>query len=397
MNELRLYLHIFQLEEYELGRFARWIWNNPFPAELEGKKPLVWTDKAKFLYYFCKVIFPISLFLPWLALLIAMIVMKPYEIINRKIVKQKIRQKIENLKQQGLKIIAISGSYGKTSVKEYLYQILRTKYRVLRTPGNYNTLFGIAKVVEWELDETYDYFLCEMGSYKIGETLELCETYLPDYAVLTGLNEQHLERFGTLENEIIGESESMEYVLSIKGQGVANFGNKYIYEKYANKAKVIGYGQRKYTHPRQQNLEGAVTMARYLRVKTLPKDLKNPPHRLSLIQRGEMTIIDDAYSSNTDGFAAAVKYLKSFKDWKVIVTPGIPELGTATYDIHKKLGKLLTNINQVVLVGKNDRTRGLADGFGKPVEYIDKVTEAVRKVSMTKATVLFENDLPDNY
>jgi UDP-N-acetylmuramoyl-tripeptide--D-alanyl-D-alanine ligase len=110
-----------------------------------------------------------------------------------------------------------------------------------------------------------------------------------------------------------------------------------------------------------------------------------------------MTIIDDAYSSNTDGFAAATTYLKSFKDWKVIVTPGIPELGVATYEIHKNLGAMLDNIDQVILVGKNDRTRGLADGYGKPVEYIDKVTEAISKVAKNKAVILFENDLPDNY
>ena len=109
-----------------------------------------------------------------------------------------------------------------------------------------------------------------------------------------------------------------------------------------------------------------------------------------------MSIIDDAYSSNTDGFAAAVKYLESFSEWKVIVTPGIPELGSETYAIHKKLGELLKNINQVILVGKNERTRGLANGYGKDVIYVDKVTEATGKVKQSKATVLFENDLPDN-
>jgi UDP-N-acetylmuramoyl-tripeptide--D-alanyl-D-alanine ligase len=138
-------------------------------------------------------------------------------------------------------------------------------------------------------------------------------------------------------------------------------------------------------------------MAKILGVHKLPKELKNPIHRLSLIVRGDMTIIDDAYSSNTDGFAAAVKYLKSFDGWKVIVTPGIPELGSETYDIHKKLGKQLTGLDKVILVGKNDRTRGLADGYQKPVVYIEKVTEAISRVSMKKAVILFENDLPDNY
>ncbi|MDP1743550.1 MAG: Mur ligase family protein [Candidatus Amesbacteria bacterium] len=380
------HLHILQLEEYDPFRFLSWWIRNLFVFKLDGKKPLVWTPKAKFIYALS--------FGFWPLMFLALLILKPYEIINRRVLKNKMRNKILELKKHGLKVIAISGSYGKTSVKEYLYQILKTKYRVLRTPGNYNTLFGVAKVADWELDANYDYFICEMGSYKIGETQELCETYLPDYAMLTGINEQHLERFGSLENEIIGESESVEFVLENKGQAVVNLGNKYIFQKYPN---VAGYGQKNYTHPRDQNLEGAAKMASLLGVHKLPKLLKEPTHRLSLISRGDMTIIDDAYSSNTDGFAAAVKYLESFSEWKVIVTPGIPELGSATYAIHKKLGEQLVGLDQVILVGKNDRTRGLADGYNGQVIYIDKVTDAIGKVRSGKSVVLFENDLPDNY
>lgn len=380
------HLHILQLEEYDLIRFLKWWIRNPLVFKLQNKKPLVWTAKAKFIYALS--------FGFWPLMFLALFILKPYEIINRRVLKNKMRNKILKLKQLGLKIIAISGSYGKTSVKEYLYQILKTKYKVLRTPGNYNTLFGIAKVVEWELDENYDYFICEMGSYKIGETQELCQTYLPDYAILTGINEQHLERFGSLENEIIGESESVEYVLGKGGQAVVNLGNKHILQKYP---KAIGYGQKEYAHPKEQNIDGAFTLARTLGIQKLPKILKNPIHRLSLIKRGDLTIVDDAYSSNTDGFAVAVKYLKTFEGWKIIVTPGIPELGSATYEIHKKLGEQLAGLDQVILVGRNERTRGLADGFGKDVIYIEKVTDAISKVQEKKAVVLFENDLPDNY
>lgn len=383
---MKTWLHILQLEEYDPIRFLKWWFQNPFKLKLENKKPLVWTPKAKIIY---------SLSLGfWPLMLLVLLFLKPFEETYKIYLKQRVLSKIKHLKSRGLKIIAISGSYGKTSVKEYLYQILSQKYKVLRTPGNYNTLFGIAKVVEWELDEKYKYFICEMGSYKIGDTAEICDMVLPDYAVLTGINEQHLDRFGSLENEIIGESESVEYVLQNKGQVVVNLGNKNVYKKYPN---LTGYGIGKYSHPKEQNLEGAIAVAKILGVQKLPKEFKEPIHRLSLIRRGDMIIIDDAYSSNTDGFAAAVKYLKSFEAWKVIVTPGIPELGNATYDIHSKLGKLLSGIDQIIFVGKSERTRGLADGFGGEVEYINKVTDAISKVRKTKAVVLFENDLPDNY
>lgn len=389
---MKVWLHILQLEEYDPIRFLRWWFKNPFKTKLENKKPLVWTPKARLINALS--------FGFWPLMLLVLLFMKPFEETYKVYLKQQILAKIQDLKNKGLKVIAISGSYGKTSIKEYLYQILSQKYKVLRTPGNYNTLFGIAKVVKWELDEKYKYFICEMGSYKIGDTAEICNMVLPDYAVLTGINEQHLDRFGSLENEIIGESESVGYVLSHGGQVVLNFGNSNVSKHFSsnlNNPQVVTYGQGTYSHPKEQNSEGAMTMAKILGVHKPPKLLKEPIHRLSLIHREEMTIIDDAYSSNTDGFSAAVKYLKSFKEWKVIVTPGISELGKSTYDIHKELGKLLTDIDQVILVGKNERTRGLADGFGKPVEHIDKVTEAISKIEKSRAVVLFENDLPDNY
>ncbi len=381
---MKAHLHILQLEGYQPLRFLKWWIKNPFKFKLEDKKPLVWTGKAKFIYALSGGFWPL--------MFMALAILKPYEMINRKLVKTRVRNKIRCLKN--LKVIGITGSFGKTSMKEFLYQILKTKYRVLRTPESYNTVFGIAKVVDLELDNSYDFFICEMGAYKRGEIAELCWMVEPDYGILTGINGQHLERFGSIENIVKAKFELVEFVRD-RSRLVLNFGSEPV--KKNAPAGVVTYGQGKYKHPRDQNIEGAVKMAAILGVPKPPKKLKEPIHRLSLIRRGDMTIIDDAYSSNTDGFVAAVKYLRSFKEWKVIVTPGIPELGSATYEIHKRLGALLTDIDQVILVGKNDRTRGLADGYQKPVEYIEKVTEAISKIKTGKSVVLFENDLPDNY
>lgn len=398
MNSLKLYLTIFQLEEYEVIRFARWVWSHPFPKELEGKKALVWTTKAKFLYSFSLVLFPVTFWIPWAALILGACMLIPYEEFDRLQLKKRVKDKILRLKKSGIKIIAISGSYGKTSSKELLFQILKTKYKVLRTPGNYNTMFGIEKVVSLELHRLYDVFICEIGTYRIGEAAEICSVILPDFVLLSGINEQHLDRFGSLENEIIGETESVEYVLKHGGKVVANFGNNLVYKKYGTDSRIMGYGQRKYNHPQEQNLEGALLLAKQLGIINPPAQLRYPPHRLSLIHRNNITIIDDAYSSNTDGFRAAVEYLKRFPGWKVIITPGISELGEQTLTIHRELGKLLKgNIDQIILVGKNDRTKGLEEGSQKKVEYITRVLDGLTQVKKTPATVLFENDLPDNY
>ena len=380
------HLHILQLEEYDPIRFLKWWIANPLVFKLQGKKPLVWTPKAKLIYALSGGFWPL--------MFLALLILKPYEIINRKILKDKLRNKIVKLKQGGLKVIAISGSYGKTSVKEYLYQILKTKYKVLRTPGNYNTLFGIAKVVDLELDETFDYFICEMGAYKRGEISELCDMVKPDYGILTGINEQHLERFGNIENTIKAKFELVEFVKDHSNL-VLNFGNELV-KSHAPEGVVI-YGQGKYKHPQDQNIEGAIKMAKILGVVKIVNEVVTPLHRLSVTRRDKMTIIDDAYSSNVDGFKKAVEYLKTFEGWRVIVTPGITELGKETGRIHQELRRLLKGLDQVILVGNNERTRGLKLGVGENVEYVDKVGEAMGKVQKTEATILFENDLPDNY
>lgn len=270
--------------------------------------------------------------------------------------------------------------------------MLKTKYRVLRTPESYNTVFGIAKVVKWELDESYDYFICEMGAYKRGEIAELCWMVEPDYGMLTGINEQHLERFGSIENTVRAKFELVEFIRDPK-RLVLNFGSGLVRKNAP--VGVITYGQGSYRHPSEQNIEGARKMAEILGVRERV-EVKLPPHRLTTVKRDGLTIIDDAYSGNVDGFVAAVKYLKSFREWRVIVTPGIAELGKETARIHRELGKLLGGIDQIILVGDNERTRGLAEGAGRG-EFVERVGEALIRVKQTKATVLFENDLPDNY
>lgn len=373
-GSMKAHLHILQLEGYDPIRFLKWWVRNMFKFKLENKKPLVWTGKAKYIYALSGGFWPL--------MFVALLILQPYEIINRWRVKFKTRSKIEKLKADGLRIIGITGSYGKTSTKEFLYQILKQKYRVLRTPESYNTVFGIAKVVDLELDNNYDFFICEMGAYKRGEITELCEMVDPDYGILTGINEQHLERFGSLENIIKAKNELVDYVSKKGGQ-------------------MVIYGQGEYSHPMEQNIEGAMKMARILGVTKQPKSFLQPEHRLKVIERGDnLTIIDDAYSANVNGFEAAIKFLQKFPGYRVVVTPGITELGSKTWEIHNKLGKLIDQVaDVVVMVGKNERTISLSQSLSpKKFEFVDSVSHWRKFVDPSRKTVLlFENDLPDNY
>lgn len=437
----KIHLHILQLSEYRVGAFLRWVSKNYFKRKLEGKKPLVWTSKAKLIYYLALTfavtetgLLTITLSLPglflglilatqaYLFLTLTILAIYPFERYKREKIKIEIRSKIDGLKKKGLKIIGITGSFGKTSVKEFLYEILKTKYRVLKTPESYNTLLGIVKVIDYELDETYDFFICEMGAYKIGEIKELCEMVPPGYAILTGINEQHLERFGSIENTIQAKFELVQAV----GEGskvLLNEDNENVvknYEKFIKDphfyfvdpvvatlrvASGLIFGQSNLS-----NLAAATEMAKMLGMskkeieESMPK-VKPIPHRLEIKELDYgVTLIDDAYSSNVDGFKQALDLLATFKDRpKILVTPGIVELGKKTKEVHLELGKLANEVcDKILLVGKSDRTEALAEGVNNPskiirLDAISQLKEVLAKLNLKSPVVLLENDLPDNY
>jgi UDP-N-acetylmuramoyl-tripeptide--D-alanyl-D-alanine ligase len=363
-----------------------------------------------------------------------------FEKLNRRKTKQQIRQKIESLKKQKLKVIGITGSYGKTSVKEYLYQILKTKYKVLKTPESFNTLFGIVAVIDYELDDSYDYFICEIGAYEIGEIKEICEVVKPDYSILTGINEQHIERFGSIENTTKAKFELAQYVgeagisfvnadnervfqnykelapfvkfygfehglLKIKDFYTNNSGSNFRLEikdhVYELQTKLIGKGN-------IQNVLAAISLAYELgvsfdQINLTVKNLNPIEHRLELkaLENG-LTIIDDSYSSNVTGFREAVDLLSEFKDKvKIIATPGIVELGELNVKIHNELGSYAEKVcDKIFLISKTERTQALYDGVKdiSKVTFINNLGEMTKLIEIPADTiVLIENDLPDNY
>ncbi|MBU0649951.1 UDP-N-acetylmuramoyl-tripeptide--D-alanyl-D-alanine ligase [Patescibacteria group bacterium] len=455
----KYHLQMLQLEGYQIGRFINWLRLNYTKRQTASKSKLVWTFKAKFLFssaLFYVVVLNIALIVklkypglligilfstqPYLFLILGLLTLKPYEILNRFRVKNMTRAKIVSLKQSRLKVIGIAGSYGKTSVKEFLYQILRTKYNVLRTPESYNTVFGVWKVVDFELDESYDFFICEMGAYKIGEIKEICEMVLPDHAILTGINEQHLDRFKRIENTIAAKFELVD-CCSKDGIVLVNGNSRYVKESYVkHRTDCILYGTpendcrledihtdqtgSKFTlrlanetfrlhtnilgRSNLENILAAASMAHLLgmnfnTIVSAIEQLQPVPHRLELkTWPNGLRVIDDAYSSNVSGFKAALELLKSVQaQWRIIATPGIVELGSKTTDIHKELGGLADGIcDQIFLIGRNAGTVSLSEGVANTnkVTFLNSLSELPRYVANIQGTVvLVENDLPDNY
>jgi len=342
-----------------------------------------------------------------------------------------------------LKIIGITGSYGKTSMKFFLTTLLKGKYDVLMTPESYNTPMGVVKTIRTSLKGYHQIFVCEMGAKKVREIDELCRIAGPQHGIVTSIGPQHLETFKTVENVVKTKFELADYVKG-KGSCFVNVDNEYIRNNLPEGAVTYGttedadYFAKVISVSRQGtkfsvrfpdgtteefnsiligghnvvNLCGAVAMAHFMGVSPLEIKAQMPkitavPHRLQLLEKGPYTIIDDAFNSNPSGSAAALDTLALFEDYKMLVTPGMVELGAKEEELNREFGRHAAKVcDYVVLVGKKQTTPILAglrdegypedkifvaDSFNEGINHAYAVTTEKRKI------ILLENDLPDNY
>ena len=350
-------------------------------------------------------------------------------------------------------VIGITGSYGKTSTKYILHQILSEKYNTLMTPDSYNTPMGICKVIRGDLLPDHEYFIVEMGAYKRGDIKELCDLVFPEIGILTAVGPQHLERFKSIENTTQAKYELIQS-LPTNGLAVINIDNN-ICKELADKTDtvpLIRYGVNSNDTNRltaddikqsetglsftlQDNISGAVEISTKLlgkhnvsnilaavavaqhcgmtlnEISKALKALEPVPHRLQLMDSGTgITVIDDSFNANPEGAKAALEVLSDFLSngisQKVLVTPGLVELGEQEYDANKKFGSDAAKVCDLVILVGPARTLPILDGlktedYPEDKIYIAKdLKDAQQQLAIRLSpgdVVLFENDLPDNY
>jgi UDP-N-acetylmuramoyl-tripeptide--D-alanyl-D-alanine ligase len=343
--------------------------------------------------------------------------------------------------------IGITGSYGKTSVKHFLHAILSEKYNVLMTPGSFNTTLGVVRTIREYLQPIHEVFIAEMGAKKIGDVREICEIVVPKYGILTAIGPQHLETFGSLDNVKKAKCEVIT-CLPADGAGFVNFddltaddiptgvkskivsfsvhaGIGYRAENIAYKntgmsfdvflknEKILSIETRLLGEHNVSNLLACCAIALelgvegYLIAKAV-KRIEAVAHRLEVkkLPNG-VTIIDDAFNSNPVGSKMALEALKRFEGKrKIVITPGMIELGEKEYELNHEFGKRIAeNCDIAVLVGKN-RTQPIQEGIRSthfPIENLHvckDLTEAndrVKSLMKEGDIVLYENDLPDTF
>lgn len=399
--------------------------------------------KNKNIIYLCLMLYDLLLNF---VIIISIIINKPVEKIVYLSYKSKAVNKLKSMRD--LKVIGITGSYGKTSSKNIISDILNVKYNALPSPKNFNTPYGLIITVNNHLDKFDDILIAEMGAYKVGEIKELCDLVHPKYGILTKIGTAHIEIFGSQENIQKGKFELIESLPS-DGIGVLN-GDDELQVNYSlkNDCKILWIGienkdvdvwatdikttnkgtefnvvfkgdNKKY--PFVTKLLGYNNIYNILASLALSKEfgltieqmqkavlgVKSVEHRLELRNAGNITYIDDSYNSNPVGSKMALEVLSKMPGKRIIMTPGMVELGNKSYELNKKFGTYMKDTcDEVILVGEKI-TKPIMDGLKevnfdkKNIHVVKSTKEAfnlVKSMSVGKETYcLIENDLPDIY
>lgn len=454
------HLLLLQLEEYDLVRFIKAVVNTKgVPPRRDFRKPLKHTAKIKLIEALSSLLilliafvisnfftdnlprmtilvllFALGLYFSYIFLIIINTLLLPIDVFIKELFVFLAKNKIKGL--NNLKIIGVAGSYGKTGMKDMIATVLEEKYQVVKTPESFNTPLGIARTILTKVDEKTEVLVIEMGEYYSGDIKNICSITPPQIGVITGINEAHLERLGSVDNSIKTIFEIAQNMES-KGLLLMNGKDKYIknnYKKfisnqeryfYSSKGKVDfnedapGYIYQKIFFPvlGQYNLDkidGVIYLAKKLGLTTQEiesglKKIKTPAHRLQPILNREknILIIDDSYNGNPDGVEEAIKTLSLFKKRKkIFITPGLVEMGTKSRDVHRLIGKKLNDVADLVILIKNSVTPDIAEGLinsgfnNENIIWFDSMTDAqnnLGKFLKSGDVVLFQNDWPDNY
>lgn len=395
------------------------------------------------LLYYCIPTTPLIIIM---ILLIANAIIYPLEEIIKTWYINDAKKKLRSL--PGLIRIGITGSFGKTSTKYFLKNILNQSYNTLATPESYNTTMGVVKTIRAYLKPTDEILIAEMGAKRKNDIQELCEIISPKYGIITAIGEQHLESFGTVDNILKTKFELQEKLESggilminkdypiVSSMMKRNDISVYYYSiedtdadfnvrniKYSTKGISFDvYDENKYIANLEtklvgkynvSNILGAVALAYLLKIpiddiKFAVKKLESVPHRLEIkVNAFGITIIDDTFNSNPVGARMALDVLKQLEgNKKIIITPGMVELGDKEAEENFNFGQEIAEIcNLVILVGAN-QTRKIKDGLiskkfdEEKIYTVSSVNESklVLKEKIERGDViLYENDLPDTY
>ena len=455
-------LYIYQLEHYDKKRFLSFAYKNINWLTLSKRSELDWTIRAGlifavstaciisatmivyFLHGFQWSLFSMLLSIVFLPILIVFsdTIIAPLVLLqkNNRILQAKMI--LQSVKRKGLITVGITGSFGKTTAKQVAVQVLGKKYTIFTFPGNVNTDIGIANYIikhKSELMEA-DILIAEMGAYKRGDIKKLCLIINPDYSLTTAIGECHLERFGCFDNIVeakfeLANATKKKIFINTDNENIQKNANAHITgtaavvrvsgnEKVKRVVHLSNFKGISFTYENTRFTTKII--AEYIielsvMVFTLAEELGLTaeqmvegfkkvdfiPHRLEVVRNEEVDriVIDDSYNGNYDGFLAGLEVLGRAKGRKVVLTPGIVELGAERSEkIHSTLAKKYTETIDLLLLIKNTNTMHILRELRKvgytAFKMYDSTQEAhddLSNILENGDTILFQNDITDNY
>ncbi len=366
----------------------------------------------------------------------------PFEMLIRSAYVKKAKKKLSSMPD--LIKIGITGSYGKTTTKHILNVMLSTKYKVCMSPHSFNTPMGLTKVVNNYLEQGDQVLITEMGARQVGDISYLCKLIQPKHAIITGIGNQHLSTFGTVENVYKAKKELVSAITDgFICYNANNAGSQKMYNECKKNCVLCGVNEQntfanitntqlgtkgsefdltidnKTIHCStkllgEENLQDVALSAamayklgvNLTQIQQAIASLKPVAHRLELIEENGLTIIDNSFNSSVESSTSSLKTLALFQGNKIVVTPGLVELGNKEYEENQKFGERISKVaNKVIIVNKVNKqaiTEGLLIGdFNQDdILFADTLSDAkklIKDIVTGNDVVLFENDLPDNY
>jgi len=336
-------------------------------------------------------------------------------------------QKIRSM--AGMRVIAITGSYGKTSIKNFLSQVLSRRYRVYTTPKSVNTIEGIIQDINNNLDADTEIYIVEAGAREKGDIEKIAKLVQEHIAIVGKIGEQHIEYFKTIDKIIetkleIVNSKNLEHLylhssinrerlkiddlpfqLHYFGEGASQVvadleGTQFKLEIDGKLEKfdtpVLGKFQ-------SENLEVVIRVALQFgftldEVKASIRHLKPVPHRLEKIKAGGKIIIDDGYNGNLDGMLEAFRLVESHSGRKVIITPGLIE---SSDELNERVAFEIDDVFDVAIItGSLNRDffkRKLINTKAIRIFLDDKskLEDVLMKQTESGDIILFANDAPN--
>ena len=389
------------------------------------------------------------LLIPYL-IIITNIINQPLEKMITKYYVNNAEKKLKHNKK--LIKIAVTGSYGKTSTKNIINNILSDHFFTLTTPKSYNTLQGITKTINEQLNNNIEIFICEMGAFRPNEIKEMTKLINPDIVVITDIGEQHLETFKNINNIINSKFEIVDYSSAIP---ILNYDNEYIKKRNIKNKNIIKIGidnketditstdikfnntNNKLTtnfninyNNKKINIDTLLLgyhniyniLLSYGVIKALERfnifitdeefaesiyNMESIPHRLSLSKEQNIYLFDDGYNSNTKGFSNAIKVLSQMNTYKIIITPGLVDLNTLQKQYNENISKELFVFDEIYLI--NNQSSKYIYNYLQEINKTNNVyiyesfKEAYQHILSKhlnqnyEVSILIENDLPDNF